>query len=457
LKANLFGNPHSLSSSSQLTTQRIDDVRLQVLQLFHGESDYDVVFVQNTTAAIKLVADVCADAGLTNYICHQEAHTSLVGIRNLIRDSVYMDSMNVEEWLNSGISGEGLLAYPLQSNFSGAKFPWAWSRQAKQLGYHTLLDAAGFATTSPIDLRQDGPDFMAVSFLKMFGYPDLAGLFVRKENTLIHKRRFFGGGTVAFLMNSKNLHVQRKTTPHDLLEDGTPPFHAIIALDKAIKHHMQNFGSIAKISSHCSSIASFAHQKLSSYRHSNEEAVVDLYSDPKSSVLTFNIKKCDGTYQGYNEIAKLADISSIQLRTGGLCNSGCVMKHCQLSEQDMFNNMAAGKSCDDETDIMNGKPVGAIRISFGAVSTIEDAIALLKFVEDFFVEKSSSQEELSCSTVPKIEQLSIFPIKSCAGVHVPSAKLTPYGFQWDREWCLVHLGIVPLSLSSAYQEEQFCD
>ncbi|KAL8938178.1 MAG: hypothetical protein Q9216_004029 [Gyalolechia sp. 2 TL-2023] len=58
LMHNLFGNPHSNSSSSQLSSRRIEDVRLQALRFFRASpDDFDLVFVANATAGMKLVAE----------------------------------------------------------------------------------------------------------------------------------------------------------------------------------------------------------------------------------------------------------------------------------------------------------------------------------------------------------------------------------------------------------------
>ncbi|CAG8885656.1 unnamed protein product [Penicillium egyptiacum] len=58
MMSNLYGNPHSRSSSSQRSTKLIDDVRLRALAFFNaGPDEYDLVFVANATSAIKLVAE----------------------------------------------------------------------------------------------------------------------------------------------------------------------------------------------------------------------------------------------------------------------------------------------------------------------------------------------------------------------------------------------------------------
>jgi len=48
----------------------------------------------------------------------------------------------------------------------------AWlDRKAHEHGWDVLLDAAAFVPTNPLDLSQVKPDFVPVSFYKMFGYP----------------------------------------------------------------------------------------------------------------------------------------------------------------------------------------------------------------------------------------------------------------------------------------------
>src|SRR5699024_8791988 len=86
LTANLFGNPHSMSPSSQLSTHRVDDIRLRALRFFNADpEEFDLVFVANATAAIKLVADSLRDSTPQGFWFgyHLDAHTSLVGVREL--------------------------------------------------------------------------------------------------------------------------------------------------------------------------------------------------------------------------------------------------------------------------------------------------------------------------------------------------------------------------------------
>src|SRR3954471_24593111 len=101
MMSNLYGNPHSASPSSQLSTNRIEDTRLKVLEFFKADpADFDVVFVANATAGIKLVMDAFKDrAGGFNYCYHIAAHTSLVGVREHATSSRCLDDEDVELWL----------------------------------------------------------------------------------------------------------------------------------------------------------------------------------------------------------------------------------------------------------------------------------------------------------------------------------------------------------------------
>ena len=62
-----------------------------------------------------------------------------------------------------------------------------------------LLDAAAFVPTNRLDLRLAAPDFVAISFYKMFGYPTGVGcLLIRHDALATLRRPWFAGGTVNF-------------------------------------------------------------------------------------------------------------------------------------------------------------------------------------------------------------------------------------------------------------------
>ena len=206
ITTNLYGNPHSESSSSRLSTIKIEEVRLRALQFFNASpEDFDLVFVQNATAAIKLVSEVLSSHSEAQggfwYGYHGDSHTSVVGIREIAKSgyACFHDDEDVERWIDRGVTpnSEGapglpparLFAYPGQSNMTGRRLPLSWPGRIRRssLNSHgttyTLLDAAALASTAELDLSNpaDAPDFVALSFYKIFGFPDLGALIVRRE------------------------------------------------------------------------------------------------------------------------------------------------------------------------------------------------------------------------------------------------------------------------------------
>jgi molybdenum cofactor sulfurtransferase len=475
LTKNLYGNPHSGSSSSQLSSTRIDDTRVQVLRFLNADPDlFDVVFVANATAGIKLVADAFRDYTESFYYAyHVDSHTSLVGVRELagLGSGCLVDD-DVDKWLSSrqlldSRRCRALFAYPGQSNLSGYRPPLEWCSRIYELRkqyrqqIYSLYDAAARLSTAPLDFSNpaNAPDFTVISFYKVFGLPDLGALIVRKEcSDVFQHRKFFGGGTVDMIISlGDQWHAPKRSSLHSRLEDGTVPFHSIIALRLAFSTHFQLFGSMEAISRHTSYLAQRVYKKLSSMTHSTGARVCRIYGNQapdytKSNgpTIAFNLQDAHGNWVGKTEVEKLASVKNIQFRTGGLCNPGGIAAHLDLSTTELRKNFAAGQKCGDDNDIMNGKPTGVIRVSFGAMSNVADADILIDFIEEFFVQ--SCPLPLSHPLTPPaspsinsfyVQSLSVFPIKSCAAFQVPVGRpweVRDEGLAWDREWCLIHQG-----------------
>ncbi|KAK3394307.1 pyridoxal phosphate-dependent transferase [Podospora didyma] len=473
MTSNLFGNPHSFSASSQLSTSRIEDVRLRVLQFFNADpDDFDVVFVANATAGIKLVADAMRSLpdGF-DYAYHQMSHTSLVGIREEARNSVCLDDGQVEDWLaGTGPFSAGdtagrttLFAYPGQSNMDGQRFPLRWAGQLRRNcgsganRTYTLLDAAALVCSSPLDLScvDTAPDFTALSFYKIFGFPDLGALLVRRgAEGVFASRRYFGGGTVDMVVCLKEQwHAPKTQFLHECLEDGTLPIHSIIALDAAMDIHGKLFGSMLNVAAHTSFLSKRLFTGLGALRHGNGEPVCTLYSlDPSSStngpVIAFNIRNSLGAWASLAEFEKLATLKGFHIRTGGVCNPGGIASALGLEPWEVKQNFTSGFRCGSENDIMAGKPTGVIRASLGAMSTISDVDSFVDFVGEFYRDESvpSGRPELAPQDENSqlcVRGIFVYPIKSCGGFEVPKDvdwEVKLEGLAWDREWCLVHQG-----------------
>ncbi|KAL9099124.1 MAG: hypothetical protein Q9163_005331 [Psora crenata] len=476
MMSNVYGNPASASSSSQLSARRIEDIRLRVLRYFNADPDhFDLIFVANATAGIKVVMEAFREHGHGFwYGYHKDSHTSLVGLREAARagQHCFTSDEEVEEWLDEqdevGEAGTEvplrLFAYPGQSNMNGRRLPLAWTqrlRSSKRGRYvYSLLDAASLVSTSPLDLSHPStaPDFTVLSFYKIFGFPDLGALIVRKEiEGLFQRRDYFGGGTVEMVTCGKeNWHIRKRGSLHEQLEDGTLPVHSIIALDNALDVHRRLFGSLQDVAAHTAFLSERLYRQLSALRHDRGNQICDIYTSPTSDygnsytqgpILAFNFKNNHGEFVSNAEVEKLAAIRNIQLRSGGLCNPGGVASSLGLAAWEMMRNFSAGHRCGNENDIIGGKPTGMLRVSFGALSNLRDVQTFVKFAEEFFVEKRPekvpAQPPRTDFSDFHVESLTIYPIKSCGGWRIPCEvewDVRQEGLAWDREWCLVHQG-----------------
>ncbi|KAG0229503.1 hypothetical protein BGW41_003013 [Actinomortierella wolfii] len=510
LTQNLYANPHSKSPSSLATSARINSVRRQILEHFNASTlgEWDVIFTSNATAAIKLVGEAFPwtrtyeqeqpnGKASSRLLLFREAHTSVVGLRALADDESRaiqvetVDRAMIDSCLNdqqqppSGLletactnpTSYNMFAYPAQCNFSGRRFPLSWAHQIRQKFSSStsktlvLLDAASYVMTSPISLENvdQSPDFMVVSFYKMFGFPTGLGcLIVKTEHRDLLQKQYFGGGTVSAITSDSMWQVYRDSL-HGRFEDGTLNFMDIIALDHAFASTKALYGSFANITPHVSSLHQLLYNGLRQLKHWNGTPVCTLYierapgdkeGDPSSLVgnpteygpiVNFNLKQSNGKWIGYGQVERLASMKGIHVRTGGFCNPGSMQRWLELSSEQVKKNLEAGHVCWNDTDILDEKPTGSIRVSLGAMSTAQDVLYLLDFLSEYFVETSdpdaivdllgvgSEQQELSQNPV-EVDSLIIYPIKSCRGYKIPAGKawpIEPHGLRYDREWMLV--------------------
>ncbi|KAK1823879.1 hypothetical protein LTR12_001621 [Friedmanniomyces endolithicus] len=416
LISNLYGNPHSASTPSALAGHRVDTIRDRALRFFNADPEhFDLVFVANATAAIKLVIDCFKDhAAASNtpvwYGYHKDAHTSVVGVRESTKlHRCFATDEEVDIWINSGGLGGprarqlGLFAYPGQSNMTGRRLPLNWCGRIRKSFHkaatYTLLDAAALASTAPLDLSDPAtaPDFVALSFYKIFGFPNIGALIVRKDSAhVLESRKYFGGGTVDMIIAVNDTwHAKKDSSLHDRLEDGTLPFHSIFALDHAMNVHERLYGPspMKFISHHTSQLGKQLYNSLANLVHSNGSPLCRIYKDDNTiygdpsmqgATVAFNVQHADGSMVPYEEVEEAADDQGIFVRSGSLCNPGGMATYLNWSPAEMKAAYAAGHRCSKPTQIMLGKPTGVVRVSLGAMSIAADVQNLIRFLDNTY-------------------------------------------------------------------------
>ncbi len=208
----MLGNPHSKNPTSLASTQLVEEARAAVLEFFSADpAEYDVVFTSNASGALKLVGESYPFGEADRYLLTYDNHNSVNGIREFARSrgasvtylpvcdpDLRLDCQIVTAELERRVGARNnLFAFPAQSNFSGVQHPLEWVEQAQELGWDVILDCAAFAPTNRLDLSAVKPDFVPLSFYKMFGYPTGAGALIARRDKLAKLNRpWFAGGTI---------------------------------------------------------------------------------------------------------------------------------------------------------------------------------------------------------------------------------------------------------------------
>ncbi|XP_056465404.1 molybdenum cofactor sulfurase isoform X2 [Gadus chalcogrammus] len=454
ISKNVYGNPHSHNPSSTLTHDTVDRVRYRILQHFNTTpEEYSVIFTSGSTAGLKLVSEAFPWSAPTatepgSLFCYlTDNHTSVVGIRGPASAQgalpIPVSPSEVEGRARAGVEGVGghdgpaacqtphLFCYPAQSNFSGRKYPLGHVRgiRARRLypacdhrgRWFVLLDAAAHVGCSPLDLQSCAADFVPLSFYKMFGFPTgLGALLVRNQAAARLKKCYFGGGTAAGYLAGEDYFVPTANVC-DRFEDGSVSFLDIIALNHSFDALQRITGGMDHIQPHAFGLARYTHMLLSSLCHGNGHPVAQMYTqgqfdspDTQGAILNFNLLDCRGHIIGYSQVDKLASLYNIHLRTGCFCNTGACQHFLDITDQEVKNNLKAGHVCGDSIDLVDGKPTGSVRVSFGYMSTFDDCQTFLSFVVDCFVEKP-----------PRVDRVCDWPLGAS-------------GLLFDRSWMVVN-------------------
>ena len=402
LLSNTLGNPHSSNPTSIAATHAVESARAFVLQYFNADpAEYEVIFTSNASGALKIVGESYPFCPGDQYLLTFDNHNSVNGIREFAHakgaDVTYvplaLPDMRVDESvLDAALTkarpgGNNLFAYPAQSNFSSVKHPLAWIEKAHSLGWDVLLDAAAFAPTNPLDLSRWKPDFVPLSFYKIFGYPTGLGAMLARRSALrkLHKPWFAGGTiTVASVQGDKYYLAEG----HAAFEDGTIDFLSIPAVEIGLRH-IQSIG-IENISTRVRCLTGWLLEKLTAMRHANGAPLVRLYgpvsTEARGGAVTVNFYDSRGLAVDHRSIEEAANRVNISLRTGCFCNPGAGELALGISRVELdvcFNGPGHEKrlSIDDFRICIDGKSSGAVRISVGMITNFNDVQALLHFAE----------------------------------------------------------------------------
>jgi selenocysteine lyase/cysteine desulfurase len=404
LRTSVLGNPHSTNPTSLAMTDLVEDTRNYVLRYFGASADdYIAIFSANASGALKLVGEAYPFTPASHYILTFDNHNSVNGIREfakakgakvayvpLTKPDLRIDRAELSDILYSvDMDQNNLFAFPAQSNYSGVKHPLDLIEQAQSKGLDVLLDAAAYAPTNGLDLSVIKPEFIAISFYKMFGYPTgIGALLIRKAVFQKMKRPWFAGGTVNFASVQGNGHY---LAPNEAaFEDGTINYLNIPAIKTGFQH-LEKVG-IETIGKRVHCLTSWLLDNLLSLQHSNGKSMVRIYgpvdTEMRGGTVALNFYGPDKRLLDYRRIEELANKEGISLRTGCFCNPGAGEIAEGLTTEDMMAGLNNGPDLSLPHFVQviqhrGNKSAGAIRISVGLATNFADVYRFMHFAAGF--------------------------------------------------------------------------
>jgi len=406
LEGHLFGNPHSGNPTSRTMTLLVEKARSAVLDFFNASpEEYAAVFTANASTALKLIGEAYPFGKGDHYLLTFDNHNSVNGIREFARakdaeityvplalPQMRVDDSQLDKHLSLSASGQhNLFAYPAQSNFSGVQHPLEWIAKAQGKGWDVLLDAAAFVPTNRLDLGRWHPDFVSLSFYKMFGYPTGVGcLLARREALAKLHRPWFSGGTITVASVQGDRYYMAEGS--SAFEDGTVNYLNIPGVEIGLRH-LESIG-VGKIHERCRCLTAWLIDQLLTLRHANRQPLVRIYgpagTENRGATVTMNFYDADDAVIEHLQIEEQASQASISLRTGCFCNPGGGETALQLSRTELigcFNQPRVVESerftPDDCRLCVDGKSTGAVRVSLGLASNFRDVYRFVRFAEKF--------------------------------------------------------------------------
>ena len=244
-----------------------------------------------------------------------------------------------------------------------------------------ILDAAAFCANNRLDLSVHKPEFVPVSFYKLFGYPTGVGCLLVKKSAYprLHKK-WFAGGTILLVSVMADFYALEPHGPARF-EDGTVNFQMLPAVIDGLRW-LEELGDRK---THAATVATRLHDRLSSLKARGNS--IRIHSPRGGDVVTFSVLRQGEVVDAWL-VERAADAVGIQVRTGCFCNPGANEKTMQYTVAEYEKTYHDGSTAEDFTleslrRNSGGKPIGAVRASFGYANTLEHADRIGDWVERY--------------------------------------------------------------------------
>ena len=371
-----------------------------MLDFFNASPDeYVAIFTPNATGALRLVGEAYPFHAGDRFLLTFDNHNSVNGIREFARargaatsyvpsvaPDLRVDELLLPRYLTETTGDHhNLFAYPAQSNFSGVQHPLEWIEQAHEHGWDVLLDAAAYVPTNRLDLSRWHPDFVAMSFYKMFGWPTGVGCLIARRDALAKlERPWFSGGTIVAAFVQREYYDFAPGAAH--FEDGTVNYLNLPAVEIGLRF-LDRVG-VDTIHARVGALGAWLLDGIGSLHHSDGAPATTIYGPRRwhgrGATIAFNFLHVDGRIVDERYVDRVAGRHGISVRTGCFCNPGAGEVAFTISRETLLGSeFGHGMILDDYMHAIGLASGGAIRASLGIASNLRDVERFVDFAAEF--------------------------------------------------------------------------
>ncbi|MYM53954.1 cysteine desulfurase [Thalassovita mangrovi] len=326
-----YANVHrGLHYLSNLATDKYEAVRGKVARFLGAPDEDEIVFNSGTTEGINMVAYSWAmprmQAGDEIILSVMEHHANIVPWHFLReRQGVVLKWVDVDatgaldpqKVIDAITPKTKLIAITQCSNVLGTVVDVkAICDAAREKGVPVLVDGSQGAVHMPVNVKEIGCDFYAITGHKLYGPSGSGAIYVRKER-MAEMRPFLGGGD---MIREVSKDAVSYADPPMKFEAGTPGIVQTIGMGVALDY-MMDLG-MENIAAHEAGLCAYATERLTGLNWLNVQG----NASHKAAIFSFTM---NGAAHAH-DISTILDKKGVAVRAGHHC-AGPLMDHLGVS------------------------------------------------------------------------------------------------------------------------------
>lgn len=326
-----YANVHrGLHHLSNLATEKYEAVRAIIARFLGAPDENEIVLNSGSTEGMNLIAYGWAmprmEAGDEIVLSVMEHHANIVpwhflrerkGVVLKWVDTDAAGALDPQQMIDAIGPRTKLVAVTQVSNVLGTVVDVkSIARGAHAKGVPVLVDGSQGVVHMPVDVKDLGCDFYAITGHKLYGPSASGAIYIRAER-MAEMRPFIGGGDMIREVTKENVIYN---DPPMKFEAGTPGIVQIIGLGVALEYLM-NLG-MENVAAHEAGLRDYAMSRLTGLNWLNLQGT----TPDKAAIFSFTL---DGAAHAH-DISTVLDKKGVAVRAGHHC-AGPLMDHLGLT------------------------------------------------------------------------------------------------------------------------------